>query len=83
MLGAHIRYVRESLGLSQSAVARQVQKDPSWLCLIEQDKRQPSLESLQDLCKVLPLDHAVLLQVSPCVPLVRPEAEGRAVVPRP
>jgi len=61
MLGTEVKRLRRDLGLSQTALARQLHKSRSWLCKIEGGTLQPSLDAARALMEALPLDPRVLL----------------------
>lgn len=61
MLGTEVKRLRLNLGLSQTALARQLHKSRSWLCKIESGALQPSLDAARDLLVALPLDPRVFL----------------------
>ena len=60
-LGATIRMIRESHGLSAIELAKAIEVDKSYVSLIESGTRKPSVEMLDKLATVLrvPLDFLV------------------------
>jgi transcriptional regulator with XRE-family HTH domain len=66
MLGDEVRRARLHLGLSQTALAKKVQKSRSWLCKLERNEFEPSWPSMRALFRELHLDpHIVLCLLKP------------------
>lgn len=60
MLGTEVRRLRLGMGISQTALAKQLHKSRSWLCKIESGDLQPSLDAARDLLRALPIDPNVM-----------------------
>lgn len=51
--GTAMKLLREASGFSQRKLARVVDLEPSYLSHIEHDRKKPSLEVLEQICRVL------------------------------
>ena len=59
--GLAIRVIRSRRKLSQKDLANQIGVNASFLSLLEAGKRQPSTETLEDICKVLQVPMYLLM----------------------
>lgn len=60
-LGTTIRICRQQRGLSQSALAQASGVSVSHLSLLEHDKREPSLQTIEAIARVLEIPIGILL----------------------
>ncbi|MGM9549054.1 MAG: helix-turn-helix domain-containing protein [Faecousia sp.] len=65
MLGARIAALRREAGLSQAELAARLQVSPSALGMYEQERREPSVETLVRLSRVLGVTTDYLLTGEP------------------
>lgn len=65
MLGLRIAALRREAGLSQAQLARQLQISPSAMGMYEQGRREPSLQLLGQLARVLGVSTDYLITGSP------------------
>jgi transcriptional regulator with XRE-family HTH domain len=63
MVGAKIKQIRESKGISQQFVIKKLGKSPGWLSNIEAGARGIKLEDLRDLAEVLEVPVATFFEV--------------------
>ena len=59
-LGADLRSIRKSRGLTLSDLAAAVRKSVGWLSQVERDLSEPSINDLRDLAKVLDIPLSML-----------------------
>jgi transcriptional regulator with XRE-family HTH domain len=60
-LGMKIRETREKIGMSLRKLAKEVGVSPSFISQVEQNKAQPSINSLQKIAQVLGISIATLM----------------------
>ena len=60
-LGKTIKRIRTDRGISQSDLASDADVTPSFLCLLESDKRHPSTKVLRRIAKALQVPEEVLI----------------------
>ena len=65
MLGIRIAALRREAGLSQAQLAKQLQISPSAMGMYEQGRREPSLQLLGDIARVLGVSTDYLITGSP------------------
>ena len=65
MLGLRIAALRREAGLSQAQLARQLQISPSAMGMYEQGRREPSLQLLGQMARVLGVSTDYLITGSP------------------
>jgi len=53
MIGQQLKLIRKARKRTQTWVAREVGTTKSYICLIENDKRDPSLRVLKEICESL------------------------------
>lgn len=61
-LGERIRTIRESRGISLRKLAREISVSASFISQVEQDKANPSVDSLQKIAHVLGVSTSYILQ---------------------
>ena len=60
ILAANIKIYRKSLGLTQEKLAEMVNTAPTYIAMIEAERRTPSFKMIERLAKVLNIDAARL-----------------------
>jgi len=60
----NIRIIREDLDISQSELARRVNRSPGYVCDIEHGRRKPNLTTLAILAEALGVNPSLLLSSS-------------------
>ncbi|MFN0195374.1 MAG: helix-turn-helix domain-containing protein [Planctomycetaceae bacterium] len=76
-IGKTIRRLRVERGVSQQDLARAAELTPSFLSLVENERRQPSLTALRRLACALDLPEEVLIWDAVELPHDLPEADRR------
>lgn len=76
-LGKAIRRIRQEREVSQQELARSAELTPSFLSLVENDRRQPSLSVLRRLAGALGVPEEVLIWESVELPLDLSETDLR------
>jgi transcriptional regulator with XRE-family HTH domain len=56
LLGARIKELRKARGLSQEQLAEQIDVDPKFISRIEVGKNAPSLETMENISRVLNME---------------------------
>ena len=65
MIGIRIAALRREAGMSQAQLARKLQISPSAMGMYEQGRREPSLQLLGDMAKVLGVSTDYLITGNP------------------
>jgi len=69
MLGKELRKAREEAGLTQEKLAFEAEIDRSYVSLLENDKKSPTLDVLFRLCSVMKIPVSVLIARVEKVPI--------------
>lgn len=67
-LGRLVKTLRVGLGLSQTALAEQLEISTSYLCLLETGKRVPSNELLEKIAKAFSISREALIFLTTPIP---------------
>jgi transcriptional regulator with XRE-family HTH domain len=70
-VGRAVAVFRVAAGHSQKSLARAVGYDPSYFCLIENDKRAPSLAALQQIADALKVPAHLIVAIASRDPRTR------------
>lgn len=64
MFRRNVRVLREDIGISQSELARRVERSPGYVCDIEHGRRRPNLTTVAVLAEALGVNPFLLLSRS-------------------
>ena len=67
-LGADLRSLRKSRGLTLSDLAAAIGKSVGWLSQVERDLSEPSIDDLRELAKALSIPISTLLSTAKAAP---------------
>lgn len=62
--GNVVKQCRESAGMNQKELAVKLKKSTTWICQIEKGRKTPSLDLLEEICKVCGVSLPVMMWFS-------------------